>query len=323
MLSLTLCLSVLPLALAMEPFVLPPSGSWCQPIPVYQFWAWMFPVAIGFLITFALYASIVYKYIRMSGDSCLKCEAQITVASPSARESQDSVQAQQAVSSDVLSSFPVSCSPTTASSVVNHDSPYQNHSAKPYLSTGPPAEADPCMHRTSSVLRYSESNTPLCHHKRRITLPFRLSLYLLVYLVCWGPDIIVSFLYWLSDTRFTVNCRNYMLDSLSMFALGLQGLINAIVYFLTTRSIRNQFPMWGAVIVFLLAPLLVIVSFFKYCYQKCNGASYIGLISHRFHKHKKDSYFSSSDNSSSVGNETDALLPHGCRPEEEDDAYHS
>lgn len=111
-------------------------------------------------------------------------------------------------------------------------------------------------------------------HTTTLSLPFRVSVYLLIFLLCWSLDI-VQFI--LSKMKSIDAETDFIILVVYSALLQLQGAFDCIVYGLSNKELRNQHSLfieewgkWGPVIMtvfVLMCPILVIPTFFHKMYH--------------------------------------------------------
>jgi len=110
-------------------------------------------------------------------------------------------------------------------------------------------------------------------HTTTLSLPFRVSVYLLIFLVCWSLDLVQFVLSYTTPN----SERDYIILVIYSILLQSQGAFDCIVYGLSNKELRNQHALfietWGKLgpllmtIFVLLCPLLVIPTFIARIYQ--------------------------------------------------------
>ena len=96
-----------------------------------------------------------------------------------------------------------------------------------------------------------------------VPVPFKLVMYLSVFLICWGFDF-VEFL--LGDF---MGCYNFPFTVVYYFTVNLQGALNFLVYGLTNKELRNNYTLISGSIQLFLSPFLIGPYFILFLSRKC------------------------------------------------------
>lgn len=96
-----------------------------------------------------------------------------------------------------------------------------------------------------------------------VPVPFKLVMYLSVFLICWGFDF-VEFL--LGDF---IGCYNFPFTVVYYFTVNLQGALNFLVYGLTNKELRNNYTLISGSIQLFLSPFLIGPYFILFLSRKC------------------------------------------------------
>ncbi|KAL6059623.1 Slime mold cyclic amp receptor protein [Balamuthia mandrillaris] len=86
-----------------------------------------------------------------------------------------------------------------------------------------------------------------------IKVQSRLTLFLLVYIVCWAPSLTSTLVVFINK-----NCALFWLLAAKNFLSPSQGFLNCLVYGLSNRQVRQQYNIWISLLLFVVSPFLVI-----------------------------------------------------------------